>query len=162
MPSRMIAANRLPVLRWIPKPLPEHPAPMGDLVARLYGMHGELAWSQTYGAADFGARFLDRYGWTELIGARGPIASHSLACGFLLLGPEADYPSHHHAAEEIYLVLSGTAYWRRGVDPWMRRPPGALVHHPPHMRHAMRTDDEPLLALYFWRGGDLTQKSIID
>ena len=127
----------------------------------LHRLHGDLAWSQTYGAADVSAAFLDRYGWTELIGLTGPIASQRLACGFLLLGPAVEYPSHHHPAEEIYLVLSGTADWRRGDEPWMQRPPGALVHHPPDMRHAMRTGDAPLLALYLWRGDGLTQNAII-
>jgi mannose-6-phosphate isomerase-like protein (cupin superfamily) len=158
--SRVIVARGLPVLRWMPSPS-QHPAPASDLVASLHRMHGNLAWSQTYRADDFGAAFLDRYGWTELIGARGPIASERLACGFLLLGPDVEYPSHHHAAEEIYMVLSGTAGWQRGDEPWTQRPPGALAHHPPNMRHAMRTSDEPLLALYLWRGGGLTQKSII-
>ena len=93
---------------------------------------------------------------------RGPIASRRLAVGFLLLGPDVAYPLHSHEAEEIYLVLSGTAAWRRGGEPWRDEAPGALIHHPSRAPHAMRTEREPLLALYAWRGGDLAQKSTIE
>ncbi len=35
-----------------------------------------------------------------------------------------------HAAVAPYLVLGGTAEWRRGAEPWARRPPGAFILHP--------------------------------
>ena len=120
-----------------------------------------LAWRQTYSVADFGPEFHERYGWTELVGERGPIASEKIAVGFLLLGPETTYPSHSHDAEELYLCLSGAAAWRRGGEDWRDEPAGALIHHPSRVSHAIRTAREPLLALYVWRGGDLTQKSAI-
>lgn len=160
-PSRATPASALPVLHWLPSPQGGDSDPRHRLVARLHQVQAQLKWSQTYRAEDFGAGFLDRYGWTELIGARGPVASETLACGFLLLGPDVEYPDHYHRAEELYIVLSGTAMWRRGAAPWREQPPGTVVHHPPNVLHAMRTSREPLLALYLWRGGDLTQKSVI-
>ena len=66
---------------------------------------------------------------------------------------------HRHAAEEVYIVISGTAAWARGEAAEALRPPGSVIHHPPWMSHGMRTAEEPLLALYLWSGGDLTQKS---
>jgi mannose-6-phosphate isomerase-like protein (cupin superfamily) len=161
-PTRTIAARELPVLRWSSHLLAERSGIKSNLVAYFLQTQDQLAWSQTYSIEDFGTTFLDRYGWTELIGARGPIASETLACGFLLLGPDVEYPLHHHTAEEIYVVLSGTASWRRSDEPWTERLPSAVVHHTSNMAHAMRTDREPLLALYLWRAGDLMQKSIID
>jgi mannose-6-phosphate isomerase-like protein (cupin superfamily) len=160
-PDRAAPASTLPVLRWLPHPEGPDADPRHRLVRRLHHLHARLTWSQTYRAEDFGADFLDRYGWTELIGARGPVASETLACGFLLLGPEVEYPDHYHVAEELYIALSGTALWRCGPGAWRAQPPGAILHHPPNMPHAMRTSREPLLALYLWCGGDLTQKSII-
>ncbi len=157
--TRSVAASALPVLQWLQPPTPGGFA--DDVQALLYGMRDCLAWRQTYTADNFGPEFLLRYGWTELIGTRGPVPSHSLACGFLLLGPALEYPSHHHTAEEVYVVLSGNASWRRGGEDWQLRAPGAVIHHPPDMPHAMRTGAEALLALYLWRGGDLAQKSII-
>lgn len=158
---RPFSATTLPVLQWFPTPETIAPSQRQRLVARLHQMRAQLAWGQTYRAEDFGQGFLDRYGWTELIGARGPIASEALACGFLLLGPDVEYPDHHHRAEELYVVLSGTAWWRCAAGPWREQLPGAAIHHPSDVPHAMRTSGEPLLALYLWRGGDLTQKSVI-
>lgn len=120
-----------------------------------------LSWQQTYGAEDFGPSFLDRYGWTEFIGLRGPIPSRELACGLLMLGPDIEYPAHAHEAEELYLPLAGAAWWMRGDDRYALRLVGTPIHHPPWMPHAMRTGSEPLLALYLWRGGDLAAKSTI-
>lgn len=137
-------------------------ASAADVLAGLQAASPRLTWRQTYGPEDFGSDFLERYGWTELIGERGPIVSEKIAVGFLLLGPEATYPSHSHDAEEIYLALSGAAAWRRGAEPWRDGPGGALIHHPSRLPHAMRTGAAPLLALYAWRAGDLAQKSRIE
>ncbi len=105
----------LPVLQWLEPACRNGWAGAGDALAALRRAAPLLAWRQTYAAEDFGAAFLERYGWTELIGERGPIASDRIAVGFLLLGPDATYPSHSHDAEEIYLPLSGNAAWRRGA-----------------------------------------------
>jgi hypothetical protein len=160
--ARRPAGQRsLPVLGWLGA-LPAGANPgTHALVEQLVATAGDLAWGQTYRAGDIGGRFLDRYGWTELIGLRGPVASDRIACGFLLLGPDIEYPPHAHAAEEIYVPLAGTADWLRGDEGWRQRSPGAPIHHPSWIPHAMRTAGQPLLALYLWRGGDLAQKSTI-
>ncbi|MFE0754104.1 dimethylsulfonioproprionate lyase family protein [Inquilinus sp. NPDC058860] len=160
-PRRTVEPRALPVLRWLDQAPAVAAAETRPLVDGVVAMAETLAWGQTYAADDFGDRFLERYGWSELIGLRGPIASDRLACGFLLLGPEIEYPAHSHAAEEIYLPLAGTADWLRGREGWRQRRPGELIHHPSRMAHAMRTETQPLLALYLWRGGDLAQKSTV-
>lgn len=156
---RTVESAALPMLRWLDRLPPLAIADTRALVEGVVGAAAALAWGQTYAAGDLGERFLERYGWSELIGLRGPIASSRLACGVLLLGPEIEYPPHSHAAEEIYVPLAGTADWLRGGEGWRRRRPGELIHHPSGVAHAMRTGEQPLLALYLWRGGDLAQKS---
>lgn len=156
---RTVESAALPMLRWLDRLPPLAIADTRALVEGVVGAAAALAWGQTYAAGDLGERFLERYGWSELIGLRGPIASSRLACGVLLLGPEIEYPPHGHAAEEIYVPLAGTADWLRGGEGWRRRRPGELIHHPSGVAHAMRTGEQPLLALYLWRGGDLAQKS---
>jgi hypothetical protein len=121
-----------------------------------------LAWRQTYTAKDLDPVFLDNYGWSEILGGAGPLASDRIACGFLILGPSTHYPRHRHEAEEIYLPLSGTAEWQQGDAVWRERPPGVLIHHGSNEPHAMRTGGSPLFALYLWRGGDLAQKARLD
>jgi len=130
------------------------------LVGSLIECAAKLAWRQSYTRDDVPAQFLERYGFTELAGPRGPFASAEVACGLLLLGPETEYPLHAHRAEEAYVVLSGIAEWRRRRER-TRHLPGALIHHPPGVPHAMRTEAAPLLLLYLWRGAQLTQKSTL-
>jgi hypothetical protein len=152
----------LPVLRWLPEPA-EGPGAFGsDLVATLHRAAPSLAWRQTYTLNDVDAAFLDNYGWSEIIGTAGPLASARIACGFLLLGPSTHYPRHGHEAEEIYLPLRGTAAWQQGDAVWRERAPGTLIHHAGYEPHAMRTGAAPLLALYLWRSNDLGQKARLD
>lgn len=132
-----------------------------ELAAMLRTAAPALHWGQTYTAADFGARFLENYGWVELFGTRGHFANERIAGGFLVLGPETHYPDHHHLAEEIYVPLTGGTEWRMGGGPFSRREGGEVIHHASRVSHAMRTGPEPLLALYFWRGGPLNQRSTI-
>jgi mannose-6-phosphate isomerase-like protein (cupin superfamily) len=159
---RQVAPQGLPVLQWL-ETAAANSAPEYEAIANyLCFWSPDLAWAQTYSAAEVGGAFLDRYGWTELIGTRGPIASASLAAGFLLLGPETEYPAHHHVAEEVYVPISGQAQWRRGGASWRVQPTGTPIYHASGESHAMRTMAAPLLALYLWRSGDLAQKSEFD
>jgi hypothetical protein len=132
------------------------------LVETIAALAGELDWRQTYTEADFGARFLDNYGFSEWIGERAAFKSDALACGVLMLGPETEYPAHSHEAEELYLPLAGRAWWRSSESDWRLRPPGTWIHHRSWTVHAMRTEREPLLAAYLWRAGDLSAKSRIE
>ncbi len=154
-PSRVVGPASLPVCRWL--------AGMDDggVIGAVRRAATGLRWQQTYGAADFGAGFLQGYGWSEFIGLRGPVASERIACGVLLLGPGASYPPHAHQAEEVYLPIAGVAEWQRGEADFAPVPVGRAIHHPAWMPHAMRVGAEPLAALYLWRGGDLAAKSVI-
>lgn len=158
--ARGLAARPLPVLRWCAGLAAGAAANTRELTSALARNADSLSWGQTYRAEDISAAFLERYGWCELLGSRGHFVCAELALGLLLLGPETDYPLHRHEAEEVYIALSGTAFWRKGAEGRERAlAPGSVIHHPSWTPHAMRTATEPLLALYLWRGGDLAQKS---
>jgi hypothetical protein len=159
---RPIGARSLPVVAAL-RGLTRLAAPRTrELVEAIEALAGELEWRQTYSKADFGERFLETYGYNEWIGQRGAFMSDAIACGVLLLGPETEYPDHSHEAEELYLALAGRAFWRLAQSDWRLRPPGEWIHHPSWTTHAMRTAQEPLLAAYVWRAGDLMAKSRID
>jgi uncharacterized RmlC-like cupin family protein len=159
--TRRVTAQQLPVLAWLDE-LTDGASPiLAPLLNQISRAAPKLEWRQTYKAEDLGPEFLTRYGWTELIGQRGPIASTTIACGILLLGPELLYPAHAHEAEEVYVCLGGTAAWMRGNEPFTSKPAGTVIYHPSWMPHAMRTSSTPLMALYVWRGGDLTAKATI-
>ena len=48
-----------------------------------------------------------------------------------------------------------------GDGPFRRREAGEIIHHASNVNHAMRTGEEPLLALYLWRGGPLAARSTV-
>jgi mannose-6-phosphate isomerase-like protein (cupin superfamily) len=159
--TRIVQSHRLPVCAYLSDIEKDAVPATAALVEALVVATDALEWRQTYTAAGFGQAFLNNYGWTELIGLRGPIASTEVACGFLVLGPQTEYPPHAHEAEELYLPLAGAALWMRGQENFVARLPGAAIEHPSWMHHAMRTQRDPLLAFYVWRGGDLAAKSKI-
>jgi hypothetical protein len=159
---RTVAPCSLPVLRWLPDVAGDAPVFSAALVAALCRAAPSLAWRQTYTVNDLGAEFLENYGWSEIVGQRGPLTSERIACGFLLLGPNTLYPRHRHEAEELYLPLAGTAAWQQGDGLWREQSPRTLIHHASDEAHAMRTGARPLLALYLWRSADLAQKSRLD
>lgn len=149
----------LPVRRWLSAALADAPASTQTVAAALAAAERKLQWGQTYAAGDF----LDAYGWAEVIGARGPLASDTHAVGVLLLGPDTFYPPHAHPAREYYVPISGVASWFSDIEDWRPVSPGELVHHPPQVAHAMRTGAQPLLAAYCWTGEDVqTSASILD
>lgn len=153
--TRDIEPLQLPVCRWLDVMAGNRV--IGTLRAAAPG----LCWQQTYGIADFGAAFLAGYGWSEFVGLRGPVASEKIACGVLLLAPGIIYPAHAHAAEEVYLPISGVAEWQQSDGDFAKVAVGQAVHHAPWVPHAMRVGAEPLAALYLWQGGDLAAKSVI-
>jgi quercetin dioxygenase-like cupin family protein len=181
---RPIKPETLPVIRWLPqvaaaasKQSPGSSAantstnasvaaspltPTAALIQEFWRAAPTLSWHQTYQQPAVPAQFLANYGYTELAGLSGPIPSQHLACGFLLLGPKTSYPRHRHEAEEIYIPLAGSAQWQHGTNPWQEEVPGTVIHHVSDEPHAMRTGEQPMLALYLWRSNDLNQKSRLD
>lgn len=89
--------------------------------------------------------------FAELVGPAAPFRSVAVCLGLLLIGPHRLYPPHVHPAVELYEVVSGTAIWTAGQVS-RRVPPRSFILHPAGMPHAMRTDAEPLLAVYTWTG----------
>lgn len=90
--------------------------------------------------------------YAELIGPEGPFLSAKCRFGFYLQAPDCFYPPHSHAAEEFYLLLSGSAEWQLDDSRSFTPPSPGLVHHQPWQKHAMRTGASPLLALWVWLG----------
>lgn len=161
MSGRPLEPRPLACLRHLSRAA-ELASPAAQPLVRLLAGHGdEFHWGQTYTEADFGRHFIDNYGWLELFGTRGHFVNEAVAGGFLLLGPDVIYPDHHHIAEEIYVPVTGGTEWRMGEGGFRPRTAGEVIHHASNVNHAMRTGNEPLLALYVWRGGPLAQKSTV-
>jgi hypothetical protein len=93
-----------------------------------------------------------RNAYAELIGPEGPLLSSQCRFGFYLQAPDCLYPEHSHAAEELYMILSGSAEWSVDVTERYVPPVLGLVRHRPWQKHSMRTGRLPLLAMWVWLG----------
>jgi len=120
-----------------------------------------VLWEQSYKAQDglVGEDMLSRYGFVEVIGGRGPFLSDTVRAGVGVFGPHVNYPTHHHRAEEIYLVLAGRGVFNVGETTSRECGPGAIVYVLSDTPHSMQTQDEPLVVLYLWQNGTLRQQS---
>ena len=125
---RAILEQTLPVHSYLQKLSTHTNTKTQKIIQMLNALKDHICWGQTYSVEDFGDRFLEKYGWAELIGLRGPIASSEIACGFLLLGPNILYPKHSHEAEEVYIPLSEKhAFWIKENNDWVSRPVGKPI-----------------------------------
>lgn len=160
--SQALAGQPPAVLRWLPQLTVDADRFGADFIDAFGAAAGSLDWRQTYTVAEVGEEFLRNYAWAELSRPGAGIGAAQISCGVLVLGPNTFYPPHRHEAEEIYLPLAGTAEWLKGDGVWRRRRPGTLIHHSSEETHAMRTGEQPLLAMYLWRSADLGQSARLD
>jgi Dimethlysulfonioproprionate lyase len=160
--ARPTAGSDLPVTAHLAQAL----AQAGGFAKPITQLRPALAFVQNpnYRAAPPSPRFLDNYGYAVIAGpGDGPpalLTSPALAFGLLLLGPQTEYPPHHHPAAEIYVPL-GEAEWRLAGGGWRTRPSGSVIYHAPGVEHATRTGEAPLAALYLWRGDLATHARLL-
>ncbi len=125
--------------------------PVGEVAAHLQPVHPALPWAYHYAPRSVEEDLSDRIAFAELVGPDGPMCASHCRIGFTLMAERTTYPMHSHPAVELYLVMTGLAQWQ---TPTSDRcvPPGEFVLHRSNEPHAMRTFDEPLLALWSWSG----------
>ena len=76
---------------------------------------------------------------SELIGPNGFYNHSSVRIGLLLQMPKTHYPWHHHAAEELYFILSGKAYWAVDKKKPKLNSTESFIHHKSDQSHCMIT-----------------------
>jgi hypothetical protein len=121
-----------------------------DLQREMLRIGSRLPWMQ--GTMKMPDSFKDRFAYVELAGPRGMIANSDISFGLYLQQRDTVYPNHWHSAMEDYLVVSGTARWQVGDKEFVAHAPGAHIAHASNQPHATTTQQDPLLALWFWQG----------
>jgi mannose-6-phosphate isomerase-like protein (cupin superfamily) len=96
------------------------------------------------------ALFSGNYTSTCVIGEEGVLPSDKISAGFSLQGRDTYYPPHAHHAEESYWIIGGDGDWKVGTKPWFAVEPGDSIYHESEARHAMQTNELPLLAVWLW------------
>lgn len=125
--------------------------PLAHLAEAFEALAPSLHWYLRPPQADEEPRFRDGHANAYVIGLNGLEKHDDIAVGVSLMAPGVTYPNHSHPPEEIYVVMSG-GDWFNEDDGWYTPGPGNLVYHRPGIVHAMRSGDEPLLAIWcLWR-----------
>ncbi|MFK7854004.1 MAG: dimethylsulfonioproprionate lyase family protein [Granulosicoccus sp.] len=88
----------------------------------------------------------------EFIGPDGIFEMDAIRIGLLVQSAGITYPTHWHAAEELYFILDGTAHWSTDDHVPRPRPPGDFIHHHSMQPHCVTTIAEPLVAMWGWSG----------
>jgi hypothetical protein len=141
------AATGHPLVRHLPAALAGLDRDAPDIAAVLRPLAKGLPWRYGYEASADRPDLHLNMGWAEFVGPAAPFHSDEVCLGVTLIGPHTDYSAHRHPAVELYHVLTGAAEWSGHP-----RAPGAFILHEANRTHAMRTGNEPLLALYTWSG----------
>jgi quercetin dioxygenase-like cupin family protein len=108
-------------------------------------------WRETYKDTDIGTAFMDRFACYCIIGENAPFSSASIRLFMVYMPPHLYYPWHHHPAEEMYMVVSGNAVFRRKECPEKTLFEGDTSFHASNQPHAMETKEDPVLCLVAWR-----------
>ncbi|MFT5219289.1 MAG: mannose-6-phosphate isomerase-like protein (cupin superfamily) [Planctomycetota bacterium] len=120
----------------------------------------QLRWEQSYKKSDavVSDAMLNGYAFAEVVGLRGPFISDRIRCGIGVWGPHLLYPKHQHQAEEIYLVLGGSAEFDIEGNITMATA-GSLLKVESLAEHGFQTFAEPLVVYYLWQSGNLREIS---
>ncbi len=128
------------------------PAPIPELAAALNGLSPRLQWKRRDSSRPDGTSFHHGHANALVAGPGGLEERDDVLVGISLVAPHVRYPDHRHPPEEVYVSLAGGSWWNENMD-WTTPGPGGLVYNPPNILHAMRTGDQPLLAIWcLWTG----------
>ena len=155
-PAGSSTAKRLPVCRHLTEAAATASAgsePVARLAAAFMALAPSLAWAPRAASGPFASEnWAEGHANATIVGPKGLEDRNDLAIGASLLAPCVRYPDHSHAPEEVYLVLSPGRF-QHGDSDWFEPGIGGTLHNPPHIRHAMASDDAPLLAIWcLWIG----------
>ncbi len=131
----------------------QHGSSSHRVAEALLAMSDQLEWHASSKDRDDGpdiAVFSPKFTATTIIGAGGLLPSDKVTAGFSLQGRDTYYPPHAHYAEESYWIIGGDGDWKVGTKPWFAVKAGDSIYHESGARHAMQTNEHPLLAIWLW------------
>jgi len=131
----------------------QHGSSSHRVAEALLAVADQLEWHASSKNPDDGpdvAVFSPKFTAATVIGAGGLLPSDKVTAGFSLQGRDTYYPPHAHHAEESYWIIGGDGDWKVGTKPWFAVEPGDSIYHESGARHAMQTNERPLLAIWLW------------
>ena len=102
--------RRLPGCKHLPETVAAGFIVSADVCSAIAAIEDQLHWTQTshYTDETFGQPgYMDNYAFAEIIGEKGLFRGDDFRMGLMLFGPGLHYIDHHHAAPELYWLLTG-------------------------------------------------------
>lgn len=129
-------------------------APGGHRVAGLIApLLADLDWHYSgYEDGRIDAAVAARMQTVEIVGPDGMIKEPRCRVGLFAMVPGVDYSVRTHAAEELFVQIAGEADWQQADRPYLKRGPGARMHHASYEPHATRTTARGMIAAWVWGG----------
>jgi len=121
-------------------------------VRHLAQIAEQLEWVDAASFRTPPADFRGGFCFTRIVGPDSLIEAEDFRFGVYLQDAHTIYPSHKHAAEELYFPISGTALWQKDNGPFEPVNSGTLIHHLTYQPHATTTLEAPMLAYWAWLG----------
>jgi quercetin dioxygenase-like cupin family protein len=151
-PAGLEHPRRLPACQHLPDAinLAKSASPELARLARTFeAIEPALAWMVRASGGPFAsANWPEGHANATIVGSASALEIRDdIAIGASLLAPNVRYPDHSHAPEEVYLLLTPGRF-QHGRSDWMAMAPGETLYNEPHIKHAMASGDETLLA--FW------------
>jgi hypothetical protein len=155
-PDGSAGARRLPVCFYLAEAIATARAgspPVVRVADAFAALEPSLAWApRAAGGPCASDNWPEGHANTTIVGPTGLEDRRDLSIGASLLAPHVRYPDHNHAPEEVYLVLSPGRF-QHGDSGWFVPGIGGTLYNQPNIKHAMASDDAPLLALWcLWMG----------
>ena len=94
----------------------------------------------------------------ELLGPTGLVVSSKVRIGLYGMLPHCEYGLRTHPAEETYIMLAGSAFWKVADAPYRQLFAGQRSHHPSMVPHATRTGEDAFMSIYIWDGDIATDQ----
>jgi len=126
------------------------PSGLPDLQEQIIASAPFMKWRQVYTDNQKNA-FMEKLGCYAIVGEGGPFASDEMRLFVIYMPRNLYYPWHIHPAEELYMVISGEAVFKREGHADEVLSQGQSMFHESNQPHAIETFDTPMLGLVAWR-----------
>jgi len=145
-PGALPVCGYLPTALGIARSSSRH---LARLATAFEALEPRLAWMVRPSGGPFAsANWQGGHANATIIGPeRGLETRDDIVIGVSLLAPHVRYPDHRHPPEEVYLLLTPGRF-QHGESGWFEPGAGGTLHNEPNIKHAMASQDDPLLAIW--------------
>lgn len=150
-PGASAAPRRLPVCRYLTEAVATAragEAPVAHVAETFAALEPSLVWAPRAASGPSASdNWPDGHANAMIVGPKGLEDRDDISIGVSLLAPHVRYPDHRHGPEEVYFVLSQGSF-QHGDSAWFEPGIGGTLHNRPNIKHAMSSNDAPLLAIW--------------